>query len=117
MYAGRIPAINNSKMQMRPEMTTQEMNSVIPRHVQWKADNYNHLYVNTSFLAMIAPLNEAWYNNEAASDNPSPMNSHEQPTIFYAIMGTLIYLDAKDPLTVNLAWGYVGMYPFTQPAR
>ena len=77
MYATRIPALTNSKLVMRPVMTKDQMNSVIPRPVQWKADNYNHLF--------------------------------EQPTQFYAIMFALITLEANDPLTVNLAWTYVGI--------
>jgi hypothetical protein len=33
----------------------------------------------------------------------------EQPTQFYAIIFALIQLDAKDQLTVGLAWGYVSL--------
>ncbi len=44
MYAGRIPAMQNSKtLKIRPEMTKEEMNAAIPHEVRWKADNYNHL--------------------------------------------------------------------------
>lgn len=33
----------------------------------------------------------------------------EQPTQFYATTLALIFLEANDPVTVNLAWGYVGL--------
>lgn len=32
-----------------------------------------------------------------------------QPTQFYAVTLALIYLEANDPLTVNLAWAYFGI--------
>ena len=75
MYAGRIPAIENSKLNVNPDMTREQMNAVIPRSVQWKAENYNHL--------------------------------HEQPTYYLAIILALMHLQAKDSVTVGLAWGYV----------
>ena len=77
MYATRIPAITQNKLNIGPYTTKEQMNAGIPRPVQWKADNYNHLF--------------------------------EQPTQFYAIIFALVYLEANDSLTVNLAWGYVGV--------
>lgn len=34
---------------------------------------------------------------------------HEQPTQFYAIALSLIFLGADDTTSVRLAWGYVGV--------
>src|SRR4051794_16799232 len=41
LYATRIPAVAGKPMD--PAMTAADLNSVIPPHVRWKADNYNHL--------------------------------------------------------------------------
>jgi hypothetical protein len=43
LYATRIPAIQAAKAPMTPNMTAADLNAVIPPHVRWKADNYNHL--------------------------------------------------------------------------
>ncbi|KAK5167474.1 uncharacterized protein LTR77_007173 [Saxophila tyrrhenica] len=61
MYAVRIPALNKgtsqNKLKIRPEMTIQEMNSVIPHNARWKADNYNHLHEQpTKFYAILVAL-------------------------------------------------------------
>lgn len=36
MYAGRIPALRKSNVSINPNMTREQMNAGIPRHVQWK---------------------------------------------------------------------------------
>ncbi|KAF1990430.1 hypothetical protein K402DRAFT_401265 [Aulographum hederae CBS 113979] len=87
MYATRIPAVNKYKPPIRPAMTKEEMNAVLPPQVRWKADNYNHL--------------------------------HEQPTIFYAVIGALAIAEVVKggavaggvlkELDLGLAWGYVGI--------
>ena len=57
MYATRIPAIINNKIQFTPEMTKEQMNAKIPRSTQWKAENYDHLHEQpTYFLAIILAL-------------------------------------------------------------
>ena len=58
MYAGRIPAINNSpSLKVSPMMTREQMNAAIPMEVRWKADNYNHLHEQpTQFYAIISAL-------------------------------------------------------------
>lgn len=39
MYATRLPALTNAKdLQLKPEMTTQEINEYIPPQTRWKAD-------------------------------------------------------------------------------
>jgi hypothetical protein len=43
LYATRIPAVRAAKAPMPPEMTAADLNAVLPPHVRWKADNYNHL--------------------------------------------------------------------------
>lgn len=60
MYATRIPALQNSKLQLKPEMTKEHMNSVIPPSARWKADNYNHLLEQpTNFYAIVLALQYA----------------------------------------------------------
>lgn len=57
MYATRIPALLNSGITPRPEMTLAELNAHIPRSTQWKADNYNHLMEQpTQFYATVLAL-------------------------------------------------------------
>ena len=43
LYATRIPAMQKAKVPMDPNLTSADLNAVIPAHVRWKADNYNHL--------------------------------------------------------------------------
>src|SRR6185312_4584065 len=43
LYATRIPAVRAAKAPMPPEMTTADLNALLPPQVRWKADNYNHL--------------------------------------------------------------------------
>ncbi|KAK3721490.1 hypothetical protein LTR37_003046 [Vermiconidia calcicola] len=57
MYATRIPELLKGKVNINPETTKEQMNATIPRHVQWKADNYNHLHEQpTQFFAIIFAL-------------------------------------------------------------
>ncbi|KAF2486366.1 membrane-associated, eicosanoid/glutathione metabolism protein [Neohortaea acidophila] len=57
LYALRIPALQKSKLQLRPEMTKTEMNSVIPASSQWAADNFAHLCEQpTQFYATLFAL-------------------------------------------------------------
>ncbi|KAK3070315.1 hypothetical protein LTS18_015138 [Coniosporium uncinatum] len=89
MHATRLPAMSKYKVNVRPNMTKEDMN-VIPPSIRWKGDNYNHL--------------------------------HEQPTLFYAVIGalaitslnnkqgaTLGNADLDMGLEVGLAWTYVGL--------
>ena len=53
MYATRIPAIINSRMQMDPMRPRGEQMNQLPAKVRWKADNYNHLFeMPTLFYAV-----------------------------------------------------------------
>ena len=36
MYAGRIPALQKSNVNINPNMTKEQMNAGIPRNIQWK---------------------------------------------------------------------------------
>lgn len=59
MYALRLPALSKYKVDTSPSMTTADMNAKIPRHLQWPADNYNHLHEQpTLFYAMALALNQ-----------------------------------------------------------
>ena len=43
LYATRIPALSKAKVKLDPNRTAAEFAALIPPHVRWKADNYNHL--------------------------------------------------------------------------
>jgi hypothetical protein len=43
LYITRIPAIQAAGKPLPPESTAADLNALIPAHVRWKADNYNHL--------------------------------------------------------------------------
>lgn len=44
MYVTRIPAILKSRMKLDPEAPRGQQMNLLPPHVRWKADNYNHLF-------------------------------------------------------------------------
>ncbi|KAK1062614.1 hypothetical protein LTR33_012459 [Friedmanniomyces endolithicus] len=54
MYALRIPALIKYKVEISPSMTTTDMNKNIPRHLQWPADNYNHLMEQPTVFYAVA---------------------------------------------------------------
>ena len=59
MYTLRLPALSKYKVDTSPAMTTTSMNAKIPRHLQWPADNYNHLMEQpTQFYAVALALNQ-----------------------------------------------------------
>jgi hypothetical protein len=43
LYATRIPAIRAARAPLDPDMTAADLAKLLPPHVRWKADNYNHL--------------------------------------------------------------------------
>lgn len=43
MYATRLPAIRAAKFRLDPNAPRGEQMALLPAHVRWKADNYNHL--------------------------------------------------------------------------
>lgn len=43
MYATRLPALSKYNVNTNPDKIQQEMQTKIPPHIKWKADNYNHL--------------------------------------------------------------------------
>ena len=61
MYATRIPAMNAAKIDYNREKYTTDELKKLPLRVQWKADNYNHLFEQpTIFYAValtLAPAN------------------------------------------------------------
>jgi len=54
MYATRIPAISKYKVDINPNATTADFNKRIPRPIQWKADNYNHLMEQPTVFYAVA---------------------------------------------------------------
>jgi len=57
MYVTRIPAITRASKPLTPMSTKAELNAIVPRHAQWKAENYNHLHEQpTVFYAVMITL-------------------------------------------------------------
>lgn len=57
MYATRIPAIVKMKVKLDPQLPNGTQTAMLPAHVRWKADNYNHLMEQpTLFYALILAL-------------------------------------------------------------
>ncbi len=66
MYATRIPAMQKAKINMDPAVYTKDDLKKLPREVQWKADNYNHLlelptlFYPACILLGIMGMGEGW---------------------------------------------------------
>jgi len=57
MYATRLPAVSKYNVRLDSNATTADFNAKIPRSIQWKADNYNHLHEQpTVFYAVVLTL-------------------------------------------------------------
>jgi hypothetical protein len=57
LYATRIPAIVKNKIALDPHRPKEEFHALLPAHVRWKADNYNHLMEQpTLFYAVVLTL-------------------------------------------------------------
>jgi len=54
MYATRIPAVFAARMKLDPNAPRGEQMSLLPPHVRWKADNYNHLMEQPTIFYAIA---------------------------------------------------------------
>lgn len=75
MYATRLPAVRTASIKLDPNAPRGEQMALLPAHVRWKADNYNHLM--------------------------------EQPTLFYALVVTLVLMGVDTAASFYLAWAYV----------
>lgn len=57
MYATRIPAVLKAGIKLDPNAPSGEQMAILPPHVRWKADNYNHLMEQpTIFYALAISL-------------------------------------------------------------
>jgi len=54
MYATRLPAMFAANMKPDPNAPRGEQMSLLPAHVRWKADNYNHLMEQPTIFYAIA---------------------------------------------------------------
>jgi len=88
LYATRIPAISKYNVRTDPDATYADFNAHIPRSIQWKAENYNHLHEQpTVFYAVVLALAVQQLGGAERDDS-----------------------------AVTLAWGYVGVrYVFFGP--
>ncbi|EMC97905.1 hypothetical protein BAUCODRAFT_120826 [Baudoinia panamericana UAMH 10762] len=59
MYLYRLPAMSKYNVDASPGMTKEHLNAKIPRHLQYPADNFNHLMEQpTQFYAIVLALNQ-----------------------------------------------------------
>lgn len=57
MYATRLPAVRAARIKLDPNAPRGEQMALLPAHVRWKADNYNHLLEQpTLFYALVLTL-------------------------------------------------------------
>lgn len=54
MVVTRIPAINAAKLGPEASQRTSELAAMLPKEVQWKADNYNHLMEQPTIFYAVA---------------------------------------------------------------
>ncbi len=54
MYATRIPSILKMRMKLDPNAPRGQQMSLLPPHVRWKADNYNHLFEQPTIFYVTA---------------------------------------------------------------
>ena len=68
MYATRIPAISQYKIELDSNVPPRELMNKLPPSVRWKADNYNHLMeAPTLFYAVALTLAVAGAGNGGAA--------------------------------------------------
>ena len=54
MYATRIPAIFAAKLKLDPNVPKGQLMASLPPRVNWKADNYNHLFEQPTVFYAVA---------------------------------------------------------------
>lgn len=54
MYATRLPAMRQARMQPDPDAPRGEQMATLPPRVRWKADNYNHLFEQPTVFYAVA---------------------------------------------------------------
>ena len=53
MYKERIPAMQKYKVQPEPSISASTLEKMLPREVQWPAENYNHLHEQPTFFVSV----------------------------------------------------------------
>jgi hypothetical protein len=57
MFAKRLPALGEYKISTDPSFTASRMEKMLPPHLQWAAQNFNHLHEQpTYFISTILTL-------------------------------------------------------------
>lgn len=54
MVITRVPAMSSAGLDAQAAERTSELGSQLPKHVQWKADNYNHLMEQPTIFYALA---------------------------------------------------------------
>jgi hypothetical protein len=50
MYATRLPNLEKYKVNMDPSLTASKMEQMLPPHLMWAAQNYNHLHEQPTYF-------------------------------------------------------------------
>lgn len=53
MYKERIPAMQKYNVQVDSNISASTLEKTLPREVQWKAENYNHLHEQPTFFVSV----------------------------------------------------------------
>lgn len=53
MYKERLPALSKYKVNTDSSLNQARMETVLPPHVQWPAQNYNHLHEQPTFFVSV----------------------------------------------------------------
>ena len=66
MYSKRLPALTEYKVSTDPSFTASRMEKMLPPHLQWAAQNFNHLHEQpTYFISTILSLTYLGINDSA----------------------------------------------------
>jgi len=66
MYSKRLPALSEYKVSTDPSFTPSRMEKMLPPHLMWSAQNFNHLHEQpTYFIGTILSLTYLGINDSA----------------------------------------------------
>jgi hypothetical protein len=103
LYATRIPAIQALDKPIKSDATKAEFDALIPAHVRWKADNYNHLLEQP--VQLCVALHELYLDIMLMVYFLVVF----LPSSSYAIALALAIMGADNKANVAIAWTYVGL--------
>ncbi|GAB7338451.1 hypothetical protein MBLNU457_4736t1 [Dothideomycetes sp. NU457] len=89
MYATRLPAMSKYDVKPDPNTIKEDMNKKMPPHIQWIAENYNHLHeAPTRFYMVCAALAIAQVTSPSRLMSSEPFKLETQ--LAYTYLGLRI---------------------------